>query len=204
MVETDTNHYVQIPYYIVPTIGASDVTDGMTLGSSNVLLSGCQGIKVAEDVRDTLVVEQILNPTDGAFVKTSPKTMTTYEKEEGDVEGSFSVGVVISESVSGDTEEDSAAQKETQIACFSSSSILDESVNSMVSDGNYTLYMNCLKWMVDTDDSEMISIASKSVSLDYLTVTRGKSVFYAFILILILPLACLVIGGVICHKRKRR
>lgn len=204
VVETDTNHYVQIPYYIVPTIGASDVTDGMTLGSSNVLLSGCQGIKVAEDVRDTLVVEQILNPTDGAFVKTSPKTMTTYEKEEGDVKGSFSVGVVISESVSGDTEEDSAAQKETQIACFSSSSILDESVNSMVSDGNYTLYMNCLKWMVDTDDSEMISIASKSVSLDYLTVTRGKSVFYAFILILILPLACLVIGGVICHKRKRR
>ena len=74
----------------------------------------------------------------------------------------------------------------------------------MVSDGNYTLYMNCVKWMVDTDDSEIISIASKSVSLDYLTVTRGKAVFYAFVLILVLPLACLVIGGVICHKRKRR
>lgn len=210
IVETDTDHYVQIPYYIVPTIGSSDVTDGMTLGASNVLLSGCQGLNVAEDVRDTLVIDQILSPTDEAFVKTSPQTMTTYEKEDGDVEGSFSVGVVISESVSSDTTEDSeteddtATQKETQIACFSSSSILDDSINSMVSDGNYTLYMNCVKWMVDTDDSEIISIASKSVSLDYLTVTRGKAVFYAFILILVLPLTCLVIGGVICHKRKRR
>lgn len=210
IVETDTDHYVQIPYYIVPTIGASDVTDGMTLGASNVLLSGCQGLNVAEDVRDTLVIDQILSPTDEAFVKTSPQSMTTYEKEDGDIEGSFSVGVVISESVSSDTaetsesEEDIAAQKETQIACFSSSSILDDSINSMVSDGNYTLYMNCVKWMVDTDDSEIISIASKSVSLDYLTVTRGKAVFYAFVLILVLPLACLVIGGVICHKRKRR
>lgn len=210
IVETDTDHYVQIPYYIVPTIGASDVTDGMTLGASNVLLSGCQGLNVAEDVRDTLVIDQILSPTDEAFVKTSPQSMTTYEKEDGDIEGSFSVGVVISESVSSDTaetsesEEDTTAQKETQIACFSSSSILDDSINSMVSDGNYTLYMNCVKWMVDTDDSEIISIASKSVSLDYLTVTRGKAVFYAFVLILVLPLACLVIGGVICHKRKRR
>lgn len=210
VVETDADHYVQIPYYIVPTIGASDVTDKMTLGSSNVLLSGCQGFSVAEDVRDTLEIDVVLSPTEDAFVKTSPQDMKTYDKESGDADGPFSVGILISESISSDTtedtesEKDTSSQKKTQIACFSSSSILDESINSMVSDGNYTLYMNCLKWLMDTDDSEMVSIASKSVSVDYLTVTRGKAVFYAFVLVLVLPVFCLAAGGVICYRRKKR
>ena len=54
-------------------------------------------------------------------------------------------------------------------------------MNSMVSDGNYTLYMNAMKWLVDTGDSNRVSIASKSVAVDYLTVTTGDAAAIALL-----------------------
>lgn len=227
VVETDKNHYVQMPYYLVPNINYADMTSGMTGGSQYVLLSGCQGFSVSEDVRDTVNVSEILTTSDDAYIKSDPEKMTTYEKEDGDVDGPFAVAASVSETVSvtdensdGDTEgtadnseevsedtsaqEDAAKTKETRIVCFASSSILDESFNNSVADGNYTLYTNSLNWLVDTDEAETVSIASKSMETQYLTVTAARGSFFAILLCFLLPVACLIVGGVICHRRKRR
>lgn len=226
VVETDSDMYVQRPYYIVPTISASEITTDMTGGSTNVLLSGCQGFKVSENVRDTLDISTVLSPSDGAFVKTEPQNMTSYDKEDGDADGPFSVAVTVSEDVSGTSDEDSDSSgadeattetdngateattsdetKTTQLVAIASSAILDSSMNSMVSDGNYTLYMNAMKWLVDTGDSNRVSIASKSVAVDYLTVTTGDAAAIALFVCILLPICCLVCGGMICHRRKKR
>ena len=226
VVETDSNMYVQRPYYIVPTISASGITTDMTGGSTNVLLSGCQGFKVSENARDTLDISTVLSPSEGAFVKTDPQKMTSYDKEDGDADGPFSVAVTVSEDVSGtsDEESDSSGEDEattetdnaateaatsdetktTQLVAIASSAILDSSMNSMVSDGNYTLYMNAMKWLVDTGDSNRVSIASKSVAVDYLTVTTGDAAAIALFVCILLPICCLVCGGMICHRRKKR
>ena len=220
VVETDSSKYVQRPYYIVPTISASEITTDMTGGSTNVLLSGCQGFKVSEDARDTLDISTVLSPSEGAFVKTDPQNMTSYDKEDADVEGPFAVAVTISEKVSSsaaDTSESATEASEdtteaatsdetktTQLVAIASSAILDSSMNSMVSDGNYTLYMNAMKWLVDTGDSNRVSIASKSVSVDYLTVTAGDAAAIALFVCILLPICCLVCGGMICHRRKKR
>lgn len=226
VVETDSDMYVQRPYYIVPTISASEITTDMTGGSTNVLLSGCQGFKVSENVRDTLDISTVLSPSEGAFVKTDPQKMTSYDKEDGDADGPFSVAVTVSEDVSGTSDEDSDSSgadgattetdnaatetatsdetKTTQLVAIASSAILDSSMNSMVSDGNYTLYMNAMKWLVDTGDSNRVSIASKSVAVDYLTVTTGDAAAIALFVCILLPICCLVCGGMICHRRKKR
>ena len=226
VVETNSNMYVQRPYYIVPTISASEITTDMTGGSTNVLLSGCQGFKVSENARDTLDISTVLSPSEGAFVKTDPQNMTSYDKEDGDVDGPFSVAVTVSEDVSGTSDEDSDSSgadeattetdnaateaatsdetKTTQLVAIASSAILDSSMNSMVSDGNYTLYMNAMKWLVDTGDSNRVSIASKSVAVDYLTVTTGDAAAIALFVCILLPICCLVCGGMICHRRKKR
>lgn len=226
VVETDSDMYVQRPYYIVPTISASEITTDMTGGSTNVLLSGCQGFKVSENARDTLDISTVLSPSESAFVKTNPQKMTSYDKEDGDADGPFSVAVTVSEDVSGTSDEESDSSgadeattetdnaateaatsdetKTTQLVAIASSAILDSSMNSMVSDGNYTLYMNAMKWLVDTGDSNRVSIASKSVAVDYLTVTTGDAAAIALFVCILLPICCLVCGGMICHRRKKR
>lgn len=218
VVEQDKNHYVQMPYYIVPDIGYTDVTSGMSGGAQNVLLTGCQGFTISEDVRDTLDIGQALTTSDEAYVKTDPQNMTTYEKEDGDADGPFNVAVTISENVStqsedsgedGDADEgaetsEDGTEKETRIVSFASSSVMDETFNQMVSDGNYTLYINSLNWLMDTDETAAVSIASKSMETQYLTVTAAKGAFFAILLCFLLPIVCLVVGGVICFRRKRR
>ena len=215
--------YVQRPYYLVPEIGAASVTTGMTGGSTNILISACQGFRTQEEIRDTLEVSAVLSPSTDAFVKTDPQNMATFDKEQEDAAGPFIVGAVISETVSsagetatdgtedaledsadGNTDEEPDGGKTTQIACFASSSIMDESFNSMVSDGNYTLYMNSITWMVDTEDTTLVSIPGKSLATQYLTVTSGQSALCASVLCVLLPFACLIIGGMICYRRKHR
>lgn len=227
VIEQDSNKYVQKPYYLVPDINAADVTSGMTGGAAYVMLTGCQSFSVAEDIRDTLDISQILTTSDEAYVKSDPQNMTTYDKEDNDVDGPCTVGVTISEEVSSDSSEETAAAEEaesteeadvdeessdsdaqtaaTRIACFASSAILDESANNMVSDGNYTLYMNTLNWMIDTgNDGNMVSIASKSMETQYLTITSGSVAACAVILCLLLPVTCLIVGGVIAFRRRKR
>ena len=214
VVESDKNHYVQMPYYLVPNISYTDVTSDMTGGSQYVLLSSCQGFTVSEDERDTVDVSQILTTSDSAYVKTDPQKMTTYDKEDGDVDGPFTVAAAITETVNtegtGDeTENTEDGQtddngKETRIVCFASSSILDEAFNNTVADGNYTLYTNSINWLVDTDETATVSIASKSLETKYLTVTAAKGAFCSITLCFLLPAACLIAGGVVCYRRKRR
>lgn len=204
IVETDQNKYVQRPYYIVPDIGASEITSGMTGGASNVLLSGCQGFKVDENARDTLDISTLLSPSENAFVKTDPKNMTSYDKTDQDEEGPFAVAAAVSEPVSDSSADTESESRTTKLMCIASSSILDASMNSMVSDGNYTLYMNGMNWLVDAADKDRVSIASKSVSVDTLTVTAGKGALTGFVVCIFIPFATLIGGGIFCHGRKKR
>ena len=54
--------------------------------------------------------------------------MTTYEKEDSDEEGSFQVGVSVTEQVDDDNT--------TQLVCFGCASLLDEATDQQVSGGN--------------------------------------------------------------------
>ncbi len=203
VVEPDSSKYVQQPYYIVPDISYSDITLDMVGGATNVLLSGCQGYRIKEDVSDTLQVSTLLAPSSEAYVKSEPQTMTTYEYEDGDEEGPFIVAAAISQTVDTTAVTD-YIDDTTQLVCIASSSIADESMNSMVSDGNYKLYMSSISWMVDSEGNSNVSVASKPLSVEYLTVTTADAALIGVILCFVLPLACLVTGGVICYKRKRR
>lgn len=191
VIEQDADHYVQMPYYVVPTIKYSKVTNQMLNGTANVMLNGSRGISVAKELRESLEVTPILEPSEKAFVKTSPEKMKSFEKEDADVDGDFILGALIEEN-------------DTQIACFPSSSILDDMTNTAVADGNFTLYLNCLTWMVDVEGSDLVAIPSKSLTPKYLTIARGKGMFYWFIFGLIIPVGILVAGGIYCHRRKKR
>lgn len=220
VVEGDANRYVQNPYIIVPEIQSTDITSSMTDGSQYVLLNACQGFTKAEEGRENLLVTSLLSTSDDSFVKMDPQNMTSYEKEKGDVDGPFVVGAYITETIS-DEDEDSTVSgadqalteyadeetedgEQTQIVCFASSGIMNESVNSMVSDGNYNLYMNSLNWLVDTEEMSNISIPSKSVETEFLTVTAAQGIIFGILLCFALPILCLIVGGVVCFRRKRK
>lgn len=201
VVESDKNHYVQKPYLLVPDIKMNTVTDGMTNGSQYVLVSGCQGFRVTDDKRESVVADELLATSSQAILKKNPKEMQSYEKEEGDVEGPFSVAMAISET---DDATDESKHEDTRVVAIATSTLLDSSLNSSVADGNYTLYINALNWLVDLPETQTVSIPSKSLDMQFLTVTAAEGMLVSLIVCIILPFACFVVGGVVVFRRRRK
>ena len=193
--EGDNQHYaMQMPYYLVPTINSTDASSETASAGYYVLVPYAQGIKQLEDVRDTVKFESILTTSDQAYSKTDLNS-NTIEKEDGDVEGPFDLGVSITESLDDD--------KETQIVYYSTSNLMDSQTNQMVSGGNEKLIMESLKWMTDTEESASVSIPSKSLEVSYLTITDYDAAFWKICTIALIPGIFLVIGFVVWIKRRK-
>lgn len=197
VLEGNTDNYVsQNPYYLLPNIESGEITSELSSQSRYVLVPLAQGIKKADNIRDTLNISSILTTSDSACSKTNLKDMDTMEKEGGDIEGPFDLAVSITEKVGDD--------KETQIAYFASASIFNDSINSMVSGTNYELLSASLAWMCSTDDSNQISIPSKSYDTTTLTVPTADINFWSIFVTGVLPVCILLIGFGIWMKRRKQ
>lgn len=197
VLEGNTDNYVsQNPYYLLPNIESGEITSELSSQSRYVLVSLAQGIKKADNIRDTLNISSILTTSDSAYSKTNLKDMDTMEKEDGDIDGPFDLAVSITEKVGDD--------KETQIAYFASASIFNDSINSMVSGTNYELLSASLAWMCSTDDSNQISIPSKSYDTTTLTVPTADINFWSIFVTGVLPVCILLIGFGIWMKRRKQ
>lgn len=192
--EGDSQHYaMQMPYYILPDVGSAEAVSGMSSDGYMVLAPFAQGIVQADDVRSTVVVNSLLSTSDQAYSK-SNLSSGSLEKEDGDTDGPFDVGVSVTENVD---------DKETKLVYYSASSLLDSQVNQMVSGGNEKLVMESLKWMVDTEETATVSIPSKSLQVSSLMIPGYDAIFWKICVMGVIPGFFLVAGFVVWFKRRR-
>lgn len=192
--EGDSQHYaMQMPYYILPDVGSAEAVSGMSSDGYMVLAPFAQGIVRADDVRSTVVVNSLLSTSDQAYSK-SNLSSGSLEKEDGDTDGPFDVGVSVTENVD---------DKETKLVYYSASSLLDSQVNQMVSGGNEKLVMESLKWMVDTEETVTVSIPSKSLQVSSLMIPGYDASFWKICVMGVIPGFFLVAGFVVWFKRRR-
>lgn len=195
--EGDSDHFVsQNPYYLLPNIENNEITSQLSSQSRYVLAAMAQGISQIENVRDSLEISSILSTTDSSYSKTDLENMETMEKEEGDIQGPFDLGVMITEKVDD--------EKETQIVYFSSQSLFDDSANAMVSGTNYELLSASLGWMCNTDETNTVSIPSKSYDNTSLVIPAADANFWSIFVTAVLPLCVLALGFTIWMKRRKQ
>lgn len=193
--EGDNQHYgMQMPYYLLPTVNSTDASSETASSGYYIIMPYAQGIQKLDDVRDTVTIEDILTTSDSAYSKTNLQS-ETQEKEDGDVEGPFALGVSIKEDV-GDG-------KKTQIIYYSSSYIMDSQMNQLVSGGNEKLVTESLNSMVSTEETTTVSIPSKSLEVSYLTISDYDASFWKICTIGLIPGIFLVAGFVIWFKRRK-
>ena len=188
VVEGDREHYAfGMPYVLMPDIASSDITDSLTEENYYVLMPISQGLTVGTSSNGT--VTSLLTTSDTAFSKVAGYSLETYEKEEGDIDGPFTVGLSIEDTSGG------------QIVWFSSSTFLEDMYNAYSSGANVDLAMNSLSWLVG--EREAIAIRSKSLNYNYLTINDSTSATLKGLMIGVFPLAYLGVGiAVILVKRK--
>ena len=194
VIEGDSQHYAQMPYYLVPTVDSTDAISNFASNGYYVLMPYAQGIQKTDDVRDTVTINSLLTTSDSAYSKVDVNS-GNIEETDDDIKGPFDLGVSITESLDDD--------KETQIVYYSSSNLMDSQINQMVSGGNEQMLMESLSWMCSSDETSTISVPAKDLQVSYLTLTAYDASFWKIIIIGLIPVAFLVIGFGVWMKRRK-
>ena len=180
-------HLNRYPHYLLPTLESHTITSPFTSGRYYILVPMAQPLEETED--SPAAVTWLLTTSESAYTKAAGMNAATVEKEDGDEEGQFHVAAA-------------SELGEGRLVWIASSEFLDDNVNAMVSGANGNLLMNAVDWMAGQE--ETISIRSKSLDEDGLTVTGAENSLWSAVMIGILPAALIALGIVICIRRKRR
>ena len=194
VIEGDSQHYAQMPYYLVPTVNSTDAVSDFASKGYYVLMPYAQGIKKTDDVRDTVTINSLLTTSDSAYSKVDVNS-GAIEKTDDDIDGPFDLGVSITETLDDD--------KETQIVYYTSSNLMDSQINQMVSGGNEQMIMSSLSWMCSSDETSTISVPSKNLQISYLTLTAYDVSFWKIMVMGIIPVVFLVMGFMVWLKRRK-
>ncbi len=190
VVEPEREHYAfSSPLVLLPTVAESDLTQAIIDGKYNITVPVAQGLRVTNDAGE---VTALLETSDAAFCKRDGYAMTDYEKSDGDTDGPFALAVDIK-----------AGENEGEIIYFASSYMLDTLYNAYSSGANLDLTMSALAALAG--ESEGVSIRTKSLSYDYLTISDSAASTLKTLMIGIIPAATVILGAaVILERRKRR
>ena len=189
VVDNDREHYAfGAPYVLLPDLAESDITNSLIEENYYALMPIAQGLTVGETSDAT--VTALMTTSDSAFSKAAGYSLSTYEKEDGDTDGPFSVAVSIEAAGGG------------QIVWFSSSVFLEDMYNAYSSGANVDLAMNALSSLVG--EREAIAIRSKSLNYNYLTISDSTSSVLKTLLIGVFPIAYLAVGIVLVMQKRRK
>lgn len=191
---SSTNYAMNMPYYLLPNRESHTITSPLLENNYYVLLPVAHGITITEDAEEDLNITQLLTTSENAFSKVAGYNMDTYEKEEEDIDGPFALAVAVTDTIDEETT--------AHLVWISSATIADDSVNTQVSGGNQDFFLNALGWMCEHEDS--ISIHSKSLDYEYLTIDSGTASTLSVIIVGVIPVIYLSAGIFIWIRRKRR
>lgn len=190
VVESDQNGYLQNPFYLLPTVQSTDITSAVS-GNYYIFMPYCIGItKDSSDESNSITT--LLTSSDSSYGKADIQNAASYEKEEGDSEGPFNLGVL---------SEKALDEGSSKLIVYSSDSLFTDETDSVVSGANKELFKSTINSMVDTDVS--VSIAAKDYETSSLTVPQMQVLIIGLITLIAIPLVMLLTGIIIIVKRRK-
>lgn len=198
VIEGDGQHYYpQHPDFLVPNLsGSSEITSELS-GNTFVLMPDAQAIKKLDDYRDSLTITSLLTTTDQAYIKqVTGSEKITAEKSDEDEQGAFDVGVSVKETVD--------EEKEAELVYFSTVNMFADEIDNSVSGGNTSVLVNAVTSMCDVNPETTVSIPSKSLSVNYLSLTDYDTSYWRLITLGVIPVIVLLVGFVIWMKRRKQ
>ena len=186
VIEGSREYYTGYPNMLLPEMESHAITDPLIEDRYYPIIPLSQGMTVGSTENGT--VTELMYTSDYAFSKVAGFALDTYEYEEGDIEGPFTVALAIETNGGG------------QIVWFSASDFLDDMYNAYSSGANVDLAMNAVSSLLG--EREAISIRSKSLNYNYLTINDETASTLKLLMLGVFPLAYLGIGvGMVLSKR---
>lgn len=194
VVEENTENYVYgNPVLLMPEMNSSDITDPLIEDNYQVVVPVAKALDVS-GAYDEVTVTSLLESSEESFIKEEGYDIESYEQEEGDTQGPLTLAALVTK----DLEDDS----QMQLVWIASSLMLEDAYNAYSSDANEDFVLNVLEMMCDKDDS--ISVRSKSLTNEYLTISTADSSMIKVVTMGMIPGAYLIAGIAVAVRRKKR
>lgn len=182
--ETSQSYFYQYPYYLLPQITKNDITSLLTSANINILMPASHGILKSEN-SDGVTIESLLSSSESSFLKNDPENSSTFEKEDGDTEGSFMIGARSTDSETGG-----------QLIWFSSPYIAQNSA------GNLEYFIALINSVCEKEAS--VTIAAKTLMSEALVVPEASANLLMIVMCVVIPIAIMVLGLLIWNYRRKR
>lgn len=196
VIETDQNYYAwDYPFYLLPKLEIHDVTMPLRQANYRVMLPFAQGLTINEDLPEGIKALELLTTSKTSLSKASGYNMTGFEKEEGDVDGPFALAVSVTQTL------DDGLY--SHILWVSSSLLMDENANAIVSGGNMSFFMNMINYLCEPEGNN-ITIYAKNTSAEYLVMDNATASYLTLMMVGLIPAAYLLFGIINTVRRKRR
>ena len=193
VVEGDTAMHVGNPLYLVPDMATHDIMTPLRTADMRMLIPFSQAIDIMDVRRRTLNIEPLLVTSESAWGKTNLESQT-MEKEDGDIEGPFNIGVAVTDEVFVDNQ-----TKTTKLILLANAGFLNSEISSQVP-GNANFLLNSLNWIQDRE--EAISIRPRSLATPRLNMNWQQQMMLAGVAVILIPLLILCSGLFVWMKRR--
>lgn len=190
VLETGSN-YMQLPYNIIATKVAHEITDPLISADAYVFAPMAHGITKIDSYRSSLEFSTLLETSNGAYSKILTESTDSYEKAEGDTEGPFMLGVLVEESV--------GAEDTARFMWYSAAPMISD---TYVSDGALNLFLNTLAYGSERVDT--ITVRTITMSNSTLDISAAAGLAWTVVLVILIPIVLIVAGFVVWFIRRMR
>lgn len=194
VMEGNSSYYYQgIPYYLLPDVASTDYTSSVS--SSYIFAPYSVGLTYGEDTDDTTYTA-LLSTTEDAISKVDLENFTTYDYEEGDINGPFDIAVAVEQTVDDDNT--------TNLVIVGSLQLFNDSADEVVSGNNASMFKDIISTLIGDSELSTSVIAAKEYSLSMITVTTAAAVGLGLSAIIVIPVLMIILGIVIWAKRRKK
>lgn len=192
ILEGDSNrHLAGYAYALLPIVSTEHEMMQKFTGTEYVAMQTSYAMKVAEDA--SLETAVLLSTSGKAYAKiTDGNYISSMDKEEGDAEGPFSVGVYVK-----NTEYDSEA------VVYSSGLIFYDECFASDSYANAKMLTGSINYMAGSEDISAVRTISFEEE-EKLVVTSAEANTIGIVFVIVIPVLLVIIGVAVMLRRKNR
>lgn len=211
---------MEMPYLLLPNVSSlSEVTD--SISGMNLVAGYAEALSTAESQDSSYAVLPLLSTSESAYLK--PIETDTIEYAEGDVTGSFLLGVQVEQTMSvtghgtpdvdlsgaGSGEENREDVPVTKILyystpCLFSSDALSSILQTQVSmpEGNMALFADSISYLADREIT--VSVPAKSMMNATITVSEKTANLLGNVYMFVIPGVILASGAFLMIRRRAK
>lgn len=189
IVETDSNNYLNSQIMIKPQMNKENpVLQSVIEADAGLVLPRCRGITSIE--KENIKLNPILYSSESSYGKVNPYA-ETLDKESGDTEGPFLLGVAASNN-----------ENNSKIVLLGNSDFISTLENAKY-EGNIALFMDSVTWASGKVNS--VAIQPKSLVSAPLKIPSTAAGYRLMILVIIvMPVIILISGALVWRRRLSR